>query len=59
MGHDLGWNALASEVGVWGFGHDNPNIKLIPTTRLKRRHLGDSTPRYTAAPQRRGANSMK
>lgn len=38
MGNVLGRKALASEVRVQSFGHNNLNIKPIPTTRLSQRH---------------------
>lgn len=41
MGNDLSRKPVASEVGMRGFGHENPNIKSVPTSRLSRRHLLD------------------
>jgi hypothetical protein len=48
MGNDLSGKAVAFEVRVRGFGHANPNIKPIPTTRLRRRHHGDTRVRGKA-----------
>jgi len=47
MGDDLDGKPVAFEVGLWGLGNNNPNIKPIPTTRLRRRHPGNSSDRVT------------
>ena len=38
MGNDLSGKAVASEVNMSSFGHDNPNTKSISTRPLRRRH---------------------
>lgn len=54
MGNDLSGKAVASETGRSGFGHDSPNIKPIPTTRLRRRQPGGSSLRLVM-----GANRVR
>ena len=38
MGDDLGWEAVASEVNMLGFGHGSPNTELFTTKSLSRRY---------------------
>ncbi len=39
MRNDLSRKPVASEVNMSSFGHENPNIKSAPISRLRRRDL--------------------